>query len=78
MRDVQPAQFGMGGAGRTTIFQLSIAVGVAVAITLIGRPVSPSEFLDGIQNVWMLSLVMFALQAVTFGVLFPKGRAAHH
>ncbi|MDG2113533.1 MAG: MFS transporter [Actinomycetota bacterium] len=78
MRDVQPMQFGMGGAGRTTIFQLSIALGVALAITVIGRPGSPAEFLDGIQNVWVLSLVMFALQAITFGVLFPRGRPPQH
>ena len=31
MRDVQPQQFGMAGAGRTTIFQLGIALGVAIA-----------------------------------------------
>lgn len=72
MRDVPPAQFGMGGAGRTTIFQLSIAVSVAIAIALIGVPESPAAFLDGIQNVWRFAVVLWVLQAVTFAFVFPK------
>jgi len=72
MRDVQPAQFGMAGAGRTTIFQLSIALGVAVAIALVGRPASPEEMLDGLQQVWALSLALWAAQAVLFATIFPR------
>ncbi|MEL6892271.1 MAG: MFS transporter [Actinomycetota bacterium] len=71
MRDVPPFQFGMGGAGRTTIFQLSIAVGVAVSITLIGEPNSPDEFLDGIRRVWWMAVALWAVQAVVFAVAFP-------
>lgn len=77
MRDVPPPQFGMGGAGRTTIFQLSIAVGVAIAISLIGAPRSPDEFLAGIQNVWRVAVALWILQAVTFAFFFPKHRAAN-
>ena len=40
MRDVPRDQFGMAGAGRTTIFQLALALGVALAFTIIGRPAS--------------------------------------
>ena len=72
MREVPPRQFGMGGAGRTTIFQLSVAVGVALAIAAIGRPTSPESFLDGVQNVWRLSLACWLLQAIVFGFVFPK------
>jgi len=72
MRDVQPAQFGMAGAGRTTIFQLSIAVGVAIAIALIGQPNSPDAFLDGIRNVWLLGVLLWIGQALLFAFVFPK------
>lgn len=72
MREVPPRQFGMGGAGRTTIFQLSVAVGVAIAISLVGRPANAAEFLDNMQMVWILGVVMFLLQAVTFSLIFPK------
>lgn len=76
MRDVPPSQFGMGGAGRTTIFQLSIAVGVAIAIALIGTPDSPDALLDGIRNVWRFAVVLWVLQALTFTFAFPKKPAA--
>lgn len=76
MRDIRPAQFGMAGAGRSTLFQLSVAIGVATAISLVGRPSSPEDFLDGIQNVWLLSLALFVGQAVLFGLAFPRPSAA--
>ncbi len=72
MRDVPPPQFGMGGAGRTTIFQLSIAVGVAIAITLVGEPRSADEFLDGMQRVWWMATALWAAQALVFATLFPS------
>ena len=72
MRDVPPRQFGMGGAGRATIFQLSIAIGVAVAITLIGRPSSPADFLDSIRTVWLLGVVLLLGQAALFAFAYPR------
>ncbi|MFT5530719.1 MAG: EmrB/QacA subfamily drug resistance transporter [Candidatus Poriferisodalaceae bacterium] len=75
MRDVQPRQFGMAGAGRTTIFQLAIAIAVAIAISFIGRPASSAEFLAGIQKVWILSLVLWTGQALVFAFIFPKRTA---
>ncbi|MEM1332300.1 MAG: MFS transporter [Actinomycetota bacterium] len=72
MTEVPPFRFGMGGAGRTTIFQLSIAVGVAIAITLTGSPTSPDAFLDGLQRVWVMAVILWVLQAVVFAVAFPR------
>ncbi len=72
MRDVQPQQFGMAGAGRTTIFQLGIALGVAIAIALVGRPESPAAMLDALRQVWWVSLAMWAGQVVLFATIFPR------
>lgn len=79
MRDVPPARFGMGGAGRTTVFQLSIAVGVAIAVAVVGSPSGPDEALDAIRTTWAISGLLFAGQVVTFAVVFPRlaGRRAH-
>ncbi len=74
MRDVPPRQFGMGGAGRATIFQLSIAIGVAVSITLIGRPSSPEEFLDSLRTVWLLGIALLLGQAALFQFVYPTHR----
>ena len=61
----------MAGAARTTIFQLSVALGVAAAIGIVGRPQSPSEFLSGMRWVWLLSLALFAAQALLFATALP-------
>lgn len=42
MRDVPPPRYAMAGAGRNTVFQLSIALGVAAAIGIVG-PVKRSS-----------------------------------
>lgn len=72
MLDVPPARFGMAGAGRTTVFQLAIALSIALAVAVIGRPGGPDGHLDAIRAVWVVCLAMFAGQAVLFSVVFPR------
>jgi MFS family permease len=72
MRDVPQTRFGMGGAGRTTVFQLSIALGVAVAVAVVGRPASAAEALDAMRTTWAIAAALFAAQMLTFGVVFPR------
>ena len=71
LRDVPPARFGMAGAGRTTIFQLSIALGIAIAVSMVGRPEGPEAALDAIQRSWVFALVCFIGQAIVFAFLYP-------
>ena len=73
MRDVPARQFGMAGAGRTTVFQLSIAVAIALAVAVIGDPASAADHLSSMRADWTLCLVAFALQAAIFGLFFPRG-----
>ena len=71
MRDVPPHQYAMGGAGRTPVFQMSIALGVAVAVAIIGRPTGPVEALTVYDDAWLVCAGAFAMVAVTAGVLYP-------
>jgi MFS family permease len=71
MRDIQPARFGMAGAGRTTVFQLAVGVGVAVAIGVVGRPGGPAEALNSMRIVWWIALVMYVCQVAVFAVAYP-------
>lgn len=71
LRDVPPNRFGMAGAGRTTVFQLSIALGIAIAVSIVGRPTGPEAALDAMQRSWTFALVCFAVQAVVFAVAYP-------
>lgn len=72
MRDVSPAQFGMAGAGRTTVFQLSLAVAIALAVAIVGRPDSPADHLGVMRALWTLALLFFVGQTATFAVVFPR------
>ena len=71
MRDVQPARFGMAGSGRTTVFQLAVGIGVAVAIGVVGRPEGPTEALSNMRIVWWIALIMYSCQVVLFAVAYP-------
>jgi EmrB/QacA subfamily drug resistance transporter len=73
MRDVPAFRFGMAGAGRTTVFQLSVAVAIALAVAVVGRADTVVERVDAARNGWWLCLGFFAAQAVIFGLFFPRG-----
>jgi len=68
MKDVPRDQFGMGGAGRTTIFQLSLALGIALAFTIIGNPDRiPSDVLSGLKATWLMGIGCYLAQVAIFG-----------
>ena len=72
MSEIAPARFGMAGAGRTTVFQLSIAIGAGLAITLVGDPQDSSSALDAMRRVWLVGVFCFVVQSVLFSFVFPK------
>ncbi len=75
MRDVGPTRFGMAGAARTTIFQLGVALAIALAVAIVGRPEAGRVALEASRRGWWLALGCFAAQALIFGVFFPRGNA---
>lgn len=76
MRDVPEARFGMAGAGRTVGQQLATALGIALAVALIGDPDSGSDYLAAIGNSWYLQMVLYGLMGLTFGLLFVNRTSA--
>ncbi len=73
MRDVPQNRFGMGGAGRTTVFQLSVALAIALSVAIIGDPATGDARLSALRINWAVCLAAFGLQAMIFGLLFPRG-----
>lgn len=73
MRDVPPPRFGMAGAGRTTVFQLSLALAIALAVAIIGSPADDVARLAASRVAWTVCLIAFGLQAALFGLFFPRG-----
>lgn len=77
MRDVPPHRFGMAGAGRTTVFQLATAVGIAVGAAIAGRERPPAEWLDAFRASWVVALVLMLVLAVSMFVAYPAGPMRH-
>jgi len=76
MQDVPARRYGMAGAGRTTVFQLAIAVAIALAVAIIGRPDGAADHLGALRAVWSLALALFLGQAILFGLVFPRSSPA--
>jgi EmrB/QacA subfamily drug resistance transporter len=76
MRDVPPAQFATAGAMRTTVFNLALSIGVALAIALIGSPASPAEALDRYRLSWGVSAGLFVAMGFTFLAAFENRTSA--
>ncbi len=76
MRDVPPRRFGMAGAGRTTVFQLAIALGIALAAAIVGDPANGTDALSSYRINWTLCLALFAGQAAIFAFVYPSGDAS--
>ena len=74
MRDVPPQRFGMGGAGRTTVFQLSIALGIAVSAAVVGDPDNAVDALANNRINWTIMLAFFLAQAALFATAYPASR----
>lgn len=75
MRDVEPVQYGMAGAGRTTIFQLATALAIALGFTLLGEPEGTEATLAAFRRVFTLGVVCYGLQFMVFARLYPRAHA---
>lgn len=71
MRDVPPPRFGMAGAGRTTAFQLGVALAIALSVAVVGRPAVGRAMLDAHRRNWLVGAVAMAALAVLFAVFYP-------
>lgn len=72
MRDVPPQRFGMGGAGRTTVFQLAVALGIAIGAAVVGDPATIADAMTVHRINWAIALAFFLGQAALFAVAYPK------
>jgi MFS family permease len=71
MRDVPPHRYGMAGAGRTTTFQLAMAIGIAVGVAVVGQPETASAALSSYRVAWVISALMLFGVSVVFLLAYP-------
>ena len=74
LSEVPVSRYAMATAGRTTFFQLSVALSIAVAFAIIGRPESPAAGLAAYKTVWVVCAVGYLCNLVLFGVVYPRRR----
>ena len=72
MSEVPAERFGMAGAGRTTVFQLSIAIGAGLAIALVGDAVNGYAALEAMRRVWSVGIACCLAQVLMFWFVFPS------
>lgn len=72
LRDIPSPRYAMATAGRTTFFQLSLALAIAVAFAIIGQPADIASQLEAYQAVWMLCSGGYLCNLVLFGIVYPR------
>jgi EmrB/QacA subfamily drug resistance transporter len=74
LSDVPPAKFGVAGATFNTIRQMTYALGISMAITLVAVGDSPLDVM-GYRWAWSFICVCYVLCAVAVVTTFPPGSA---
>lgn len=72
MRDIPPPRFGMAGAGRTTAFQLAVALGVAISVAIVGRSQDDAVALDHHRVNWLVGAGLHVALALLFVLAYPR------
>ena len=76
LRDIPPERYAMATAGRTTFFQLSVALAIAAAFAVLGQPDGGTAEVAAYKNVWMMCAGGYFCNLVLFGLLYPRRRFA--
>lgn len=74
LRDIPAERYAMATAGRTTFFQLSVALAIAVAFAVIGQSVSIAGELEAYRTTWILCACAYSCNLVLFGIIYPRRR----
>lgn len=75
MRDVEPDRFAMGAAGNTTMRQVAMAVGVAVAVAIVGSGDDAVADVSAFRASWFVCGALFLMTATVIWAGYPA--AAH-
>ncbi len=76
LRDIPPPRYAMAAAGRTTFFQLSVALAIAVAFAMIGTPSSIAAEMAAFRAVWLVCAAGFLCNLILFTLIYPRRRGA--
>lgn len=70
-RDVPEHQYAVGAAGITTVRQVAMAIGISLAVAIVGTAASAAGLLDAFRTSWATCGMCFALTAAVMLVAYP-------
>lgn len=76
MRDVPASQYAVGAAGNTTVRQVALAIGISIAIAIVGTVDTGAGDLDAFRTSWLVCGGFFLLTAATIAIGYPTDRSA--
>ena len=76
VRDVPQQKFALAGSARFTLFQMAVALGIAMVVALQGNPKNVAAAMVGYHRAWWLGACLFAACAVSTFALYPERRRA--
>ena len=73
MHDVGPRSYAVGAAGNTTVRQVAMALGISIAVTIVGTTETATDDLAAFRISWVVCGVFFALTALVIGFFYSSG-----
>jgi len=71
MHDVPPTQYAVGAAGNTTIRQVALALGISIAVAIVGTSETSTDEIAAFRASWAVCGVFFLLTAAVIAALYP-------
>lgn len=71
MADVPEHRYAVGAAGNTTVRQVALALGISIAVAVVGVEETLADDLASFQRSWMVCGVFFIATALVIGLRYP-------
>ena len=71
MHDVPSARYAVGAAGNTTIRQVALALGISIAVAVVGTAETSTDDIGAFRASWAVCGVFFLLTAAVIAALYP-------
>lgn len=72
MHDVPSASYAVGAAGNTTVRQVALALGISIAVSIVGTTEDSTSELSAFRQSWLICGAFFLATAAVIAVRYPN------
>lgn len=72
MHDVPPGSYAVGAAGNTTVRQVALALGISIAVAIVGTAETTTGDMASFRQSWLICGVFFAATAAVIAGFYPN------